>query len=206
MSGDSNRKDGIIRASGGEGGGWRLPVALGAGLLTLAGGVVWLAGGSAFESAADGELPLVQAHPRTGPPPSPSAPRRTTTRPGDAARATIDEPLEAARAMSDDVPSPDLYGSAKTGLQLFVPGTKPVKRGIIVPEDFELPAGFVRHYQTTDDGEQLQAILMFHPDHTPTDADGKPVAVPEGRVVPPELAPKDLPIELLVPPEPKGQP
>ena len=55
------------------------------------------------------------------------------------------------------------------------PGTKPVKRGIVVPDDFVLPEGYVRHYQTTDEGQQLEPILMFHPDYVLVDASGKPV-------------------------------
>ncbi len=72
-------------------------------------------------------------------------------------------------------------------------GTKKIKVGLVVPEDFQLPAGYVRHYQTTDKGEMLSAILMFDPDHPPLDAQGRPVAVPADRVVPPELAPSGMP-------------
>src|SRR5262249_61004785 len=86
------------------------------------------------------------------------------------------------------------------GLGVFPPpGTKPVKRGIVVPDDFELPEGYVRHYQTTDDGRRLPPILMFHPDYAGVDASGKPVAIPEDRVVPPEMAPTRLPIRILDP-------
>ena len=49
-------------------------------------------------------------------------------------------------------------------------GTKPIKRGIIVPDDFELPPGYVRHFQSTDNGERLPAILMFSPDYEWVDA------------------------------------
>jgi hypothetical protein len=89
----------------------------------------------------------------------------------------------------------------KTGLALFVPGTKPLKRGIVVPEGFELPPGYVRHYQTTDSGQMLEPILTFHPDYTPLDEHGQPVEVPESRVVPPELAPPGMPIVMLEVPE-----
>ncbi len=73
------------------------------------------------------------------------------------------------------------------------PGTKPIKRGLVVPDDFELPEGYVRHYQTTDDGRRLPPILMFHPDFAGVDENGNPLAVPEDRIVPPELAPPGLP-------------
>lgn len=100
-----------------------------------------------------------------------------------------------------------MFGVAKPGEGVAVfppPGTKPIKRGIIVPEDFELPAGFVRHYQATDDGRLLPAILMFHPDYHPVDEHGAPVPLPDDRVVPPEMAPPGLPIETLEVPESAG--
>jgi len=62
-----------------------------------------------------------------------------------------------------------------------------------VPEDYELPEGYVRHYQSTDDGVAIEPILMFAPDFTLHDAGGRPIAMPENRVVPPELAPPGLP-------------
>jgi len=94
---------------------------------------------------------------------------------------------------------PALIAAGETGgITVFpLPGTKPIKRGILVPEGFELPEGYVRHYQATDDGERVPAILMFHPDYDFTDDRGEPVAVPEDRVVPPEMAPRGLPIEML---------
>jgi hypothetical protein len=85
------------------------------------------------------------------------------------------------------------------------PGTDPPKPGIIVPDDYQLPEGYVRHYQTTDDGQPLPPILMFHPDYTFVDQDGKPVEIPADRVVPPELAPPDLPIDRLRVPAPSGR-
>jgi hypothetical protein len=76
-----------------------------------------------------------------------------------------------------------------------------VKIGIVVPEDFPLPEGFVRHYQSTDDGRALPPILMFHPDYEWVDPRGEPIAIPADRVVPPELAPPGLPIRMLEVPE-----
>jgi hypothetical protein len=93
------------------------------------------------------------------------------------------------------------------GLKVFPPmGTKPIKRGIIVPDDYELPPGYVRHFQSTDDGERLPAILMFSPDYDWVDAEGRPVALPADRVVPPEMAPPGLRVELLEPPAQKPPP
>jgi hypothetical protein len=81
----------------------------------------------------------------------------------------------------------------QVGISAFPPpGTKPIKRGVVVPDDYELPEGYVRHYQTTDDGRPLPPILMFHPDFAGVDADGNPLVVPEDRIVPPELAPAGL--------------
>jgi hypothetical protein len=102
-----------------------------------------------------------------------------------------------------EMPKP---GAAPTGMMLFpAPGTDPIKKGILVPEDFELPPGYVRHYQATDDGERLPAILMFNPDHPPLDANGQPMKVPANGLVPPELAPPGLPIQMLDPEHPHGE-
>ena len=94
-----------------------------------------------------------------------------------------------------------------TGLGAFnPPGTRPPRVGLAVPEGFPLPEGYVRHYQATDDGQRIEAILMFAPDHAPVDTDGRPVAVPADRVVPPELAPPGLPIRRIVVPAPVDGP
>ena len=55
----------------------------------------------------------------------------------------------------------------------------------------------MRYYQTTDDGERLEPILMFSPDYQFVDADGKPIDVPKDGVVPPEMAPPGLPQRVL---------
>jgi len=107
----------------------------------------------------------------------------------------------------DDVPFTISNSKEPSGTQLFPPmGTKPIKRGIIVPDDFELPAGYVRHFQSTDTGERLPAILMFSPDYEWVDAAGRPLTIPADRVVPPELAPPGLPIQILEPPAQKTPP
>jgi len=38
---------------------------------------------------------------------------------------------------------------------------------------------------------------MFHPDYELVDAQGNPVAMPENRIVPPEMAPPGLPVQML---------
>ena len=90
-----------------------------------------------------------------------------------------------------------------SGIGLFPPpGTDPIKLGIVVPDDFELPEGYLRHYQVTDDGQELEPILLFHPDYELLDDAGNPIPLPPDRVVPPELAPPGLPIRTLEVPAP----
>lgn len=90
-----------------------------------------------------------------------------------------------------------------TGLGAFSPpGTKPPLVGLAVPESFALPEGYVRHHQATDDGQAIEAILMFAPGFQLLDAAGKPVSMPKDRVVPPELAPPGLPIRRITIPAP----
>lgn len=92
----------------------------------------------------------------------------------------------------------DQAAAEAAGIAAFPPpGSKPILRGIVVPDDFELPPGYVRHYQTTDDGHQLLPILMFHPDYHPVDANGAPIALPADRVVPPGMAPPGMPVQQL---------
>jgi hypothetical protein len=83
------------------------------------------------------------------------------------------------------------------------PGTSPPLEGLSVPEDFELPEGYVRHYQSTDDGQPIEAILMYSPDYVFFDENGNPVPIPDDRVVPPEHAPPGFPIRPIEIPKPK---
>ena len=90
-----------------------------------------------------------------------------------------------------------------TGIGAFSPpGTKPTLIGLAVPEDFALPEGYVRHHQTTDDGQPIEPILMYAPDRTFLDAAGRPMVIPKDRIVPPELAPPGLPNRRIVIPAP----
>ena len=90
-----------------------------------------------------------------------------------------------------------------SGLGAFSPpGSRPPLVGLAVPEDFAIPEGYVRHYQATDDGQRIEPILMFSPDVQFVDATGAPVALPQDRVVPPELAPPGLPIRRIALPAP----
>ena len=138
----------------------------------------------------------------TLPPPLPEAAAPVASAPASGVRpgrpATPPPPPQPVTQIPPDGP---------TGIALFPPpGTKRIKRGIIVPEGFELPPGYVRHYQATDDGQRLPAILMFHPDFTPKRPDGQPIPVPPDRIVPPELAPRGMPIQVLTPPDEQRAP
>jgi hypothetical protein len=128
-----------------------------------------------------------------------SAPRRAAPdRPAAEAGAAPSRPDSDSNAAPDSAPAED----EPSGIALFPPpGTDPPKSGIIVPEDFELPEGYVRHHQVTDDGKPLPPILMFHPDYEFVDENGAPVEVPADRVVPPDLAPPGLPVQMLEVPD-----
>lgn len=91
----------------------------------------------------------------------------------------------------------------RTGLGAFnPPGTSPPLEGLAVPDDFKLPDGYVRHHQVTDEGVPIEPILMFSPDLTLYDKNGRPIPLPENRVVPPELAPPGLPLRRVRIPKP----
>ena len=121
---------------------------------------------------------------------------------------SVVEPEEQPASEAPGAPQPELLArdvipalvaaGEKEGIAAFPPpGTDPPKSGILVPEDYELPPGYVRHYQVTDDGKRLGAILMFSPDYEFVDQAGRAVPVPANRIVPPEMAPPGLPIRML---------
>jgi len=120
----------------------------------------------------------------------------TYVSPGDPV-PTMTEVIQAMHDMGDH-----------TGIGAFnPPGTSPPLVGLAVPEDFVLPQGYVRHHQVTDEGELLEPILMFSPDGAFVDVSGREIAIPEDRVVPPEMAPPGLPIrEITIPPAAKHPP
>jgi hypothetical protein len=154
---------------------------------------VWLSSDVEVEPPPVVEVPVPVAPPAVAVAPTP----RPVARPAQpvVVAPVVEEPLPP---LPDAEPEP--Y-TGPTGTQLYRPGTKPLKRGIVVPEGFELPPGYVRHYQSTDDGAQVAAILMFHPDYEPKDESGQPIPLPENRVVPAEMAPSGMPIEMLQLPE-----
>lgn len=121
-------------------------------------------------------------------PPAPAVVQFSKT-PPPSDPTVVDVDLDAD--LDPDEAEPD---SAPEGIQAFPPpGTKKIRVGLLVPEDFELPAGYVRHHQVTDKGRMLPAILMFHPQHPPP--------VPQDLIVPADRAPPGLPIAYLQVPE-----
>lgn len=115
----------------------------------------------------------------------------TYFKPGDA----VPDTGELIKALND--------AGIHEGIAAFnPPGTSPPMMGLRVPENFALPPGYVRHHQVTDQGEPIDPILMFAPDFEFFDERGRPVAIPENRVVPPELAPPGLPLEPISIPDP----
>jgi hypothetical protein len=133
--------------------------------------------------------------------PAASAPAAPAT-PAPRAQPAAPEPGPVAEAAPDEGSAPTL----PSGIGLFPPpGTDPIKVGIVVPDDFELPEGFLRHYQVTDDGQELEPILLFHPDYELLDDAGQPIPLPPDRVVPPELAPPGMPIRMVAVPEPRPE-
>lgn len=95
----------------------------------------------------------------------------------------------------------------RTGLGAFnPPGTRPPLIGLAVPESFPLPPGYVRHFQATDDGQRIEPMLMFSPDAQTVVVNGRSVAVPADRIVPPELAPPGLAVRRIVVPAPLDGP
>ncbi|MCE9668585.1 hypothetical protein LY474_12250 [Myxococcus stipitatus] len=198
--------DGVTQVSPARSGGaaarWLVGGAL-AFLLLAVGASYWLSSDEVGTPAWE-ETPVVVTPPPVAQP-APAVARAPT--PPVPQRAPLAQPQVVVGGAADAPASSreaDMPDSEPTGLQLYKPGTKPLKRGIVVPEDFELPPGYVRHYQSTDQGERVEAILMFHPDHQPKDANGQPIPIPDNRVVPAELAPPGLPIRLLELPRTDG--
>jgi hypothetical protein len=193
-------------------GGARRVVALGVAAIALV-VLVTAATMVLLDRGADG--PDVAAAPMVSTPSTPAAPT-ASAQPAPVAAAPRDvhprrkrsERKAAAAAAAaanehDEIDARDVIpmlqaAGEREGIAAFpVPGTDPPKAGLIVPEDFALPEGYVRHFQATDDGERLPAILMFHPDYEFVDADGNAIALPDDGVVPPDLAPPGLPLETL---------
>ncbi len=141
---------------------------------------------------------------------APDAPRILPTSPDDARSGDLND---IANYVSPGDPEPTAAeliqalrdSGERGGIAAFnPPGTSPPLIGIAVPEDFSLPPGYVRHHQVTDDGQPIEAILMFAPDFVLRDAAGRVIPIPEDRVVPPELVPPGLALRRIeIPPPPE---
>ena len=91
----------------------------------------------------------------------------------------------------------------RTGLGAFnPPGTSPPLEGLAVPDDYDLPPGYVRHHQVTDEGVAIEPILMFSPDFNLRDAQGRPIPLPADRIVTAQFAPPGLPLRRIRIPSP----
>jgi hypothetical protein len=144
------------------------------------------------------------------PPPAPLAPHAAAAAPPPAPEGDAD-PTRDLKSYLSRGENPSMAEvierlherGVHSGLGAFSPpGTRPPLIGLAVPEDFALPKGYVRHHQATDDGQRIEAILMFAPDFQLVGADQQAIAMPADRVVPPELAPPGLPIRRITLPAP----
>jgi hypothetical protein len=187
--------DGIVRTRTARGGpSWYLWLGAAA-LLALAGAGLWLWRGGRSPTPAGSSRSVVTA-PASGRPGAPGR-KGSSPAPGQPAKPTSEPSADIDD--EDDTGSPPAGEEpGRGGIYAFpAPGTKRIKVGVIVPEGFELPPGYVRHYQATDRGEMLPAILMYNPREPPVDARGRPVDIPEDHIVPADRAPPGLPIEML---------
>lgn len=140
---------------------------------------------------ASHSAPAVPASPPAAPAPDPTQDLAAYLAPGE--RPTMAEIIRRLRE-----------AGVTGGIAAFPPpGTRPPRIGLAVPEGFELPPGYVRHHQSTDDGQPIEPMLMFAPGARFVDAAGQPVAIPDDRIVPPELAPPGLPLRTIAVPAPR---
>lgn len=134
------------------------------------------------------------------PPVRTSAPTAVADSPAAAVTDRRAQPQPAEAAPSVAAPTT----GDREGVYAFpAPGTKPPLVGIIVPDDYELPPGYLRHHQVTDDGVPLPPVLMYNPYQPPLDHHGQPIVVRGDGVVPPDEAPPGMPVEILKLPERK---
>lgn len=152
-------------------------------------------------AAARPAAPLPEAAmAQAAPEPAPLPPSKDLA--DHAHRFSVDQPPSAGQVIAEL-----RRQGVREGLAAFnPPGTKPLLIGLAVPPDFALPPGYVRHHQTTDDGQDVEPVLRFHPDHRLFDAAGRPLPLPADLLVPPEWAPPGLPLRRIVPPAPASAP
>lgn len=175
-------------------------------------GAVVVASGPASSPSSTGvgpDAPNAAVTLTTPPPAAPVAPQipRHRDPTGDLTPDLADYVNPGERPTMGEVIQRLQAAGVRTGLAAFnPPGTRPPLIGLAVPENFELPPGYVRHHQATDDGQRIEPILMFAPDTPTLVINGRTVTVPPDRVVTPELAPPGLPIRRIVIPAPADGP
>jgi hypothetical protein len=100
---------------------------------------------------------------------------------------------ESPVAIVPENPTPPIEEeTVPEGIGLYAKMVKPFRIGVVVPDDYVLPEGYVRHYQVNEDGTPLKPILMYHPDFHPKDKDGSPIPIPDDLIVPGDQLPKGL--------------
>lgn len=140
--------------------------------------------------------------------PIPAKDARTAVRRRTEGSAAHNRPRDESSVHASDEEAPGIdardyiaalrAGGETGGLAAFSPpGTRPPRTGVVVPDDYVLPEGFARHYQTTDDGRRLAPILTLAPEYELVDDTGSPVPLTDDHIVPPEFAPPDLPVRML---------
>ena len=169
------------------------------------------------ETLARADVPQDAQHP-AAPAPTPTAahfvPRRIVAAPAEEPAGLGASPVPHPEKSRREIDAADVIVALREegvheGIAAFgIPGSHPPKSGILVPEEFQLPEGYVRHYQSTDDGEQLPAILMFHPDYEFVNEQGQVIPLPDDRIVPPDMAPPGLATDqvLVIPERKRGEP
>ena len=190
--------------------GWLLNVAPGRSTVVgMAGAVPDAATGAVDRSAAVGPGTGVRTVVATRSPPRPIPPRPDAEPEAETMSAPDPNDIASYFRPGDEEPTAGELIAAlreagiREGIAAFnPPGTSPPLEGLAVPEDIELPPGFVRHHQVTDEGEPIEPILMFSPDFEFVDAEGRVVELPADRVVPEELAPAGLPLRRVRIPSP----
>lgn len=192
---------------------WALALALALAIIAVVGAVAGWLGAPAMRGgevvAAAAARPGANAADPAGPAVS-ADPSRPPVSHHKQAPLPGDDPHDLASHFAPGDPEPTgaeviealQEAGVRTGIGAFnPPGTSPPLVGLAVPDDFDLPQGYVRHHQVTDDGVPIEPILMFSPDFTLYDDRGRPIALPADRVVPPSLAPPGLPLRRIqIPP------
>ena len=193
---------------GGAGGGRKHRLLAAALLLACVGGIGYFAlhEPARAQSGADGQERSTQNDGAADMKRQPLSARRVQARPASDDLASVIVPGTPAPTMGEVIEGLHKAG-IHTGLGAFnPPGTSPPLVGLVVPDDYVLPEGYVRHHQATDDGQAIEPILMYSPDYEFVDAAGQPVEIPADRVVRVDDAPADLPIQQVRIPPPQTGP